>query len=101
VLVETKGFNLIIVSSWDKPLVNFRFPCENPVILETISYVEYWRYDEPGSFFYYGYVTIDDPTNLRGHDDLYYKSPELPFGLYLIHHNWGRSVYDKGEVDDR
>lgn len=64
------------------------------------TYIEYWRLDAPGSFFYYGYVTVDDVEQLQFREDLYHKSKGLDFNFYLIHHNWG-GIVDKGEIDDR
>ena len=71
-----------------------------PYIKETSSSIEYWRYDEPGSFFYYGYVTIDNAEQLEYKDDLYHKSELDVFAFYFIHHNWD-GITDKGEIDDK
>lgn len=79
------------------------YPCNPQRIIETSSWIEYWRYEQPGSFVYYGYVTIDDPQFLSCYcdADFYYKSPNRPFDFYFIHHNWDGNYFDKGEVDDR
>lgn len=65
-------------------------------------YIEYWRdQDAEGSFYFYGFVTIDDTRYIKHKEDSYHKMKGIPFGMYMIHHNWGTSYYDKGEIDDR
>jgi len=73
--------------------------CNARYISSTASYIEYWRYNEVGSFYYYGYVTIENEY-LSHKDDFYHKSQAYPFGMYFIHHNWS-GITDKGEIDDR
>lgn len=101
VFIGTKGFTLQIKDLTGQTIIYFYQKCDKPKVLETISYIEYWCYNEPGSFLYYGYVTIDDPANLQKRSDFYYKWKGVPFGMYLIHHNWDGNYVDKGEIDDR
>ena len=70
-------------------------------IPRTASYIEYWR-DCNCPFYYYGWVSISDTEYLNYKEDYYYKSPGMPFDMYLIHRNWkDYGVLDKGEIDDR
>ena len=74
--------------------------CDAQFIESTASYIEYWRHDEAGSFYYYGFVTIQNTAKLQFKEDAVYKSKNIPFGFYLFHRNWD-GITDKGEVDDR
>ena len=94
---------IVYATIWDSQgqiMVHKDFGDNAQYIEHTASYIEYWRYDEPGSFFYYGYVTIDNTEQLQYRDDFYHKAKGLPFGFFLIHRNWG-GITDKGEIDDR
>lgn len=71
-------------------------------ITEAIFYVEYWRYSGAGTgrFYYYGWASITNVSQLQYRPDKTYKSAGLDFGFYLVHRNWD-GITDKGEVDDR
>lgn len=88
-------------NSDNKTVFLTNYNCEALNIISTASYIEYWRYDEPGSFYYYGYVTIENTEKLKRKDDFYNKGPGIPFNFYFIHHNWDDGYVDKGEIDDR
>lgn len=92
-----------IRDSQDNLIFKSSYNCGAQYIESTASYIEYWRYEGEGSFFYYGYVTIDNPQFLSCHrdGDYYYKARGYPFDLYLIHHIWDGNYVDKGEIDDR
>jgi len=90
-----------IQNSDDKTVFLTNYNCEALNIVSTSSYIEYWRYDEPGSFYYYGCVTVDNTQDFKPHDDEYYKAKGLPFDFYFVHHNWDDRYFDKGEIDDR
>jgi hypothetical protein len=91
---------VIIRNSEDNLIFKSGYNCRAEYIASTSSYIEYWRYDGGGSFFYYGYVTVDNIEQLQHRDDFYNKATGYPFDLYLIHHNWDGTT-DKGEIDDR
>lgn len=99
VLIKPDGIH-IDIRDGSKKIVSEIYPCNARRIFETSSYVEYWRYNDPGSFLYYGYVTVDDPYKLKLKEDFHYEARGYPFSLYFIHHNWA-GIMDKGEIDDR
>lgn len=90
-----------IRDSQDSLMFKGSYNCDAQYIESTASYIEYWRYGEPGSFLYYGYVTIENTDLLKHKDDFYHKSTLDVFDFYLIHRNWNGSYVDKGEIDDR
>lgn len=89
-----------IWNSQGKIMVHQEFGDDAQYIESTASYIEYWRWDEPEPFFYYGFVTIDNTEQLHYRDDFYHKSKLDIFNFYFIHHNWD-GITDKGEIDDR
>lgn len=99
VLIKPDGFH-IDIRDGSKKIVSEFYPCGAKRIFETSSYIEYWRYDEPGSYLFYGYVTIDNPVKLQRKEEFHYKAKGYPCDLYFFHHNWD-GVVDKGEIDDR
>lgn len=99
-IIDGTIYSIIWDESNGEILVSDESECGAQYIERTDSYIEYWRHDIPGSFYYYGFVTIKNTDKLYFKENKVYKSKGLPFGFYIFHRNWD-GITDKGEVDDR
>jgi len=88
-----------IVTFDHRPACLYHEPCKARYIKSVTTYTKYWRSNQEGSFFYYGFITVSNPHKLQKHDYFYHKFV-YPFAIYSIHHNWS-GITDKGEIDDR
>lgn len=84
------------------------YTCSAQYIEHASSYVEYWRYIVPGSFYYYGYEVIERlyDTNIGWRKaaqclDKNYNFDHSNGPVWFGHRVWDEYYYDKSEVDDR
>ncbi|MFC1982923.1 hypothetical protein ACFLV5_03990 [Chloroflexota bacterium] len=97
---EQRVHVLILDSDWNVVFWWDKF-CGDAHIESVSPYIEYWYSDTIGRFYYYGYVSIRNTLGMQSKTDSYHKADSVPFGFYLINHNWGDQFITKGEIDDR